>query len=332
MPSSVSSQSPDRAGIPPRVSVVIPVFNGAKTIGETVESVLAQTFTDFELLVIDDGSTDRTSAVVGGFDDRRIRVRAFPNAGLSASRNRGIAASRGELIAFLDADDVWMPRKLEAQVAALDDQRDAALVYTWVDFISETGAFLGPGLRVEARGMAFDELLQRNVIESGSNAMVRRSAFEEAGLFDANLNGAEDWDMWLRIAARHPIACVPTALMKYRVVCDSMTANIPRQERHSLVVHERAFAVAGPSRRHLKRKALGYLYLYLTRRSVDVAVDRGGALLAARMLRRALWYDPRRVLDVYFVLMACFKIGARLVLPPRLAQAAIERVRRLVKR
>ena len=141
--------------MPPRVSVVVPVFNGERTIAETIASALAQTFEDFELLLINDGSTDHSSEIVRGFDDHRIQIHTFPNAGLSASRNRGIARSRGEFVVFLDADDLWEPRKLEAQVQALDNDPEAALVYTWVDFISEQGADLGPGLRVEAHGMAF---------------------------------------------------------------------------------------------------------------------------------------------------------------------------------
>ena len=178
----------------------------------------------------------------------------------------------------------------------------------------------------------FDELLLRNIIESGSNALVRRSVFDQVGRFDESLIGSEDWDMWLRIAIRYPITCVPAALSKYRVVHDSMTANILRQESHSLVVHERAFAVAGPSRRHLKKRALGYLYRYLARRSIDVAVDRSGAHLAGSMLWRALRYDPRRLAEIYFILMVAFKIAAMTLLPPRQARSLIDRVRHLVKR
>ena len=124
---------------PPLVSVIVPVYNGETTLPDTVESVLRQTFQNFELIIIDDGSTDGTLRWLRSVRDSRLRVFSYPNGGLSVARNRGIERSRGEFISFIDSDDLWTPDKLELQLQALRQQPQAALAYSWTAFVDQHG-------------------------------------------------------------------------------------------------------------------------------------------------------------------------------------------------
>ena len=189
--------SEDR-GRPPLVSVVIPIYNGAATIGRALKSVFEQTFTDFEVVIVDDGSTDDTPSVLASYGDR-IRVLRQPNRRFPAARNAGVAASRGELIALIDHDDQWLPRKLEVSVAALQSDPGAALVYTDVTVVNEAGeeSRASPVGADTAHAPSMDEMLTRIWPIMPSTVVMRRTAFDRAGGFSENLG--EDLDFWPRI-------------------------------------------------------------------------------------------------------------------------------------
>jgi glycosyltransferase involved in cell wall biosynthesis len=200
----------------PAVSVIIPAYNCAAYLPRAIESVLTQSFADFELLVMDDGSTDDTANVLDRYSaDRRVRfVRHAENTGPSATRNRGIRLSSGDLVAFLDADDEWARGKLEAQVTALASaEADVCGVgCRWLMpgetevIVSKQPPYSGDGL--------YRELLFKNTIPgSSSSIMVRRTCFDEVGLFDEELRAVEDRDMWLRLAARFRFAFVREPLV-----------------------------------------------------------------------------------------------------------------------
>src|SRR6478672_10157769 len=180
----------------PLISVIIPVFNGEKTIYETVQSVLNQTFKNIEVIIINDGSQDKTLKIVESIQDNRLKIFSYANAGLAASRNRGINLASGEYISFIDADDLWVPDKLEAQLKALQTNPEAVIAYSWTDYIDEDGKFLYPGSHVTLSGNVYKDLLLNNFLESGSNVLVRQQAFKEFGYFDESLTAAEDWEMW----------------------------------------------------------------------------------------------------------------------------------------
>ena len=183
------------------VSVVIPTFNSADYLAQAIQSVLAQTYQDFEIIVVDDASTDHTEEVLRSYAKRICYVRQ-ERGGPSVARNRGILQARGEMIAFLDADDLWRPTKLARQVEYLDHHPEACLVYT--DFTRGPQ----PGSNNESRlqafkprdsAQAFHGLLEENFIATPT-VMVRRSALARSGLFDPKLRGSEDLDLWLRLA------------------------------------------------------------------------------------------------------------------------------------
>lgn len=296
------------------VSVIIPVYNGEKTIAETIRSVLSQSFSDFELLVINDGSQDSTLETIDRIADSRLKVFSYPNAGLAASRNRGIRRASGELLAFIDADDLWTRDKLEAQVKALENTPEAALAYSWTDYIDERSKFLQSGTHITANGNVLAKLLVTCFLENGSNPLIRRHIFEEIGYFDESLKAAEDWDLYLRVAARYPFVAVPSVQVLYRRT-NSMSANIPRQEAETLKVLNRAFASAPESLQPLKKRSLAKLYKYLTFKSFEGAGGRDRGLVSARCLWNAIAYDPSLLKQNRVVLSALVKIARMLLLP-----------------
>jgi glycosyltransferase involved in cell wall biosynthesis len=306
----------------PLISVVIPVFNGEKTIKETIDSVLKQTFTDFELIVINDGSQDLTVEVVEKIQDSRIQVYSYPNAGLAASRNRGIDRSTGEYIAFIDADDMWTPDKLEAQFNALKSHPEAAVAYSWTDYIDEYSQFLGKGGHITVNGNIYPHLLLTDLLENGSNPLIRKQAFIEVGNFDESLRAAEDWDMLLRLAIRYHFIAVSSPQVLYRISSNSMSFNVLQQERESLKVIERAFNQAPESLQYLKKPSLANLYKYLTYKSLEGTPQQKKGLVAARMLSSAVKNDFS-LLQAKVIGKVVFKILVMVLLPPDLAQSVI---------
>ena len=306
----------------PLISVVIPVFNGEKTIKETIDSVLKQTFTDFELLVINDGSQDLTVEVVEKIQDSRIQLYSYPNAGLAASRNRGIDRSTGEYIAFIDADDMWTPDKLEAQFNALKSHPEAAVAYSWTDYIDEYSQFLGKGGHITVNGNIYPHLLLTDLLENGSNPLIRKQAFIEVGNFDESLRAAEDWDMLLRLAIRYHFIAVSSPQVLYRISSNSMSFNVLQQERESLKVIERAFNQAPESLQYLKKPSLANLYKYLTYKSLEGTPQQKKGLVAARMLSSAVKNDLS-LLQAKVIGKVVFKILVMVLLPPDLAQSVI---------
>lgn len=227
----------------PLISVIVPVYNAEATLLETIDSIRHQTCSDFELIVIDDGSTDRTLARVQSIRDPRVRLFTCSNQGLAASRNRGIEWSSGDFISFIDADDMWTPDKLELQLDALRRCPGAALAYSWTAFVDLDGRFLFAKEPSRFEGDVYVDLLRNcNFVASGSNILVRRSCAVAVGGFDATLEAAHDWDFCLRIAARWPFAVVPRYQILYRISEGAMSANAVRAERNCLLLCERAFS------------------------------------------------------------------------------------------
>ena len=306
----------------PIISVIIPVYNGEKTIRETIESVLKQTFNEFELIIVNDGSKDQTLEIVNSIQDSRIKVFSYQNAGLSASRNRGITQASGEYISFIDADDLWTPDKLESQLKALQENPQAAVAYSWTDYIDETGRFLRQGSHVSVSGNAFANLLLLNFLENGSNALIRKQALLEVGEFDESLSSAEDWDMWLRLALRYDFVVVRSPQVLYRTSATSMSANVLKMEAEDRRVRERAIAQAAPSIKHLNQIGRANWYKYLTFKALEGFPEAQKGLIAARFLWNAVTCD-RTLLQTKVFWKVLFKIAAISLLPPQMAKAVL---------
>jgi colanic acid/amylovoran biosynthesis glycosyltransferase len=309
----------------PIVSVIIPAYNAASTLRKTLDSVLAQTFTSFEIVVVDDGSTDDTMAVATTADDPRVRVLAQSNAGVSAARNRGAAAARGELLAFLDADDLWAPDKLACQVAALQAHPDAGLAFSWTAYVDDRGDRLPVGdVAIRAEGWVFRDLLLRgNFVASGSGALIRRTAFDAVGGFEPTLRTAEDWDFYLRVAAICPFVCVPVVHVFYRLDLRSKSFRLRAHEEGCLRVIERACAGLSPAEATLKVGALARLYHYLFNRALQEPLSRQRVLAACRFAYKLARIAPKQLPPRRDCVRISLKIILTLVLPQFVANAAL---------
>ena len=201
----------------PRVSVVIPTYNCARYLGQAIDSVLAQTYADLEVIVMDDCSRDNTAEVAFAYGSR-IRYLRQENSGLPAARNRAIEAAGGELIALLDADDWWEPSKLERQVALIDADSDVALVYTDLRVVYDDGRVIPSFLA--SRPLASDGYVFQKLAQSGfilpSTVVVRRASLEAVGMFDETMRSHEDIELWLRLCHRWKVASVHVPLVNRR--------------------------------------------------------------------------------------------------------------------
>jgi glycosyltransferase involved in cell wall biosynthesis len=199
----------------PKVSVIIPAYNRLPMLKEAVDSVLAQDFEDFELIVVDDGSTDGTADEMKRYGGRVRLLRHPENRGVSAARNRGILNAKGKYIAFLDSDDLWVKGKLKIQVAFLEDNPHYPICYTDEIWIRRGKRVNPKNKHAKYSGWIFEKCLPLCII-SPSSAMMRKTLFSKVGLFDEALPVCEDYDLWLRISARFPIFFIKRKLIVKR--------------------------------------------------------------------------------------------------------------------
>ncbi len=249
-----------------KVSVVIPAYNAMAYLPETLANVLEQTYADFEVIVVNDGSTDNIEEWITQIGDCRVKLVSQANQGLAGARNTGIRESQGEYLAFLDADDLWEPTKLAKQAQILDTHPEVGLVYSWVAYVDERGKFTGRTVCYQAEDNVWGELVKRNLIECGSVAMVRSSCLEKVGLFDEQLsclNVGEDWDMWLRIAAQYPFKVIKEPLVSYRQLTGSASRNWELVAKSLRAVIEKAFADVPLELLPLRNRSYGNSHLVL---------------------------------------------------------------------
>jgi glycosyltransferase involved in cell wall biosynthesis len=198
----------------PEVSVIIPTYNRAYFLKEAIDSVLAQDFKDFELIVVNDGSTDNTGQILDSYNQDLIVLRQS-NKGVSAARNRGIAAACGRLIAFLDSDDLWLPRKLSSQVDFFNSN-PAAVINQTEEIWIRNGVRVNPKTRHHKfSGMIFERSLALCLV-SPSAVMIKKNLFSKVGVFDESLPACEDYDLWLRISCQYPVHLIDTPLIMKR--------------------------------------------------------------------------------------------------------------------
>ncbi|NET09677.1 MAG: glycosyltransferase [Symploca sp. SIO2B6] len=312
----------------PKISVIIPLYNAEKTIYRTLQSVLAQTIDDLEIIIINDGSTDSSLEETEKISDPRIRVYSFANAGGSVSRNRGFARSTGDFIAFLDADDQWTPDKLEAQMVALQQNPDASVAYSWTEFVDEADHVIvkGQTITVTTREEAYRRLLVQNFLDSGSNPLIRREAVEAVEGFDESLQGCQDTDFYLRLAQHYAFVAVPKYQIRYRFSPNSITSNTKKLEQQGVQFLEKAFATAPPSLHHLKPKSFTHFYRYLMLRSLEGTPTTQRSWEALLYLMRALQYSPNLVrTQTKFLGIMLMKSLIGLVMPSNIAIALLKR-------
>lgn len=317
----------------PTVSVVMPVYNVEAYVAEAVESVLAQTYADFELIIVDDGSTDRSIEICLGFADERVRIVRQADRGLAGARNTGILAARGRYVAFLDSDDRWLPEKLALHVIHLDTNPDLGVSFSPSRFIDRDGRAMRLKQVPKLDGISASDIFCRNPIGNGSAPVIRRSDLDrvafahpaEAGrtcYFDESLRQSEDIEMWLRLAVvgESRFAGIAPALTEYRVGGGGLSSQVVRQYQSWEQVVERLSGYAGDfAARHLPR-ARSYQLRYLARRAVQL----GDHSMAMTLLREAMSSSLRPIFEepVKTAITIGAALAGRMLGPERFARLA----------
>ena len=285
----------------PKFSVVIPVYNQAQYLSSAIDSVLSQTSHDYELIVVDDGSTDNSREVVTQFGNQ-VRYIFQENKGLGGARNTGINAARGEFIGLLDADDQWLPTFLETMIVLTNRYPEASVYYCCAQSMDADGntlpqLFGGP---VRHPDMMYQSLLRANFLIP-STILARCSDIVTAGMFDQStqdIHGCEDWDLWLRLALDHDFIGINECLVRYRLHGSSLSANPAGMQRAARSVIEKHFGQDDgrlETWSTVKRRAFGGVYRYHVLTSVHLQSDWD---IAGSYLRRALQTDPTLSIDL----------------------------------
>lgn len=273
----------------PLVSIIIPNFNYSRYLAQAIESVLGQSYRHVEVIVIDDGSSDDSEAILRRYGDQ-IRWYRQARQGVAAARNRGVEVSRGELVAFLDADDFWLPLKLERQVARWVGDPEVGFVHCGARIIDEGGDTVEVQLDGQEGWVAKEMLLFRRlaIVCAGSGALMPRVVFDAIGGFDPRLSTSADWDLCYRVAVQRRVAFVPEELIVIRRHQSNMHANIHVMEQDMLLAYTKAFQGASPEIRRLRRQSYGNLHMVL-----GGSFFRTGQLVdAARHITTSLWLTP----------------------------------------
>jgi glycosyltransferase involved in cell wall biosynthesis len=285
------------------VSVIVPCYNHARFVPDAIDSILAQTYTDWEAIIVDDGSTDDTRQVSAQFTDPRIHYVYQENEGLSAARNTGIRLAQGELLAFLDADDEWEPEFLMRCRAALIRNPALAFVYTRTYYVDQQGARL-PGLGGQAlSGASFRERIHEGGFFPVHAVLLRRQHLESVGDFDVDLTSVEDWDLWLRISKEHPVQGIAEPLVRYRVQPASMSTDVERMHANRLAVLAKHFGqLEGEPQTWPEDRRRAYAFAYRT--SALGYIGRGDTDEGWGQLRHAVEVEPGLLarLDTFYEL------------------------------
>jgi glycosyltransferase involved in cell wall biosynthesis len=297
----------------PLASIIVPAFNVAKTLPATLDALLAQTFTDYEIIVVDDGSTDRTAALLREYESiPGFKVITQRNRGLAGARNTGIAAARGLYIGFCDADDLWLPEKLERHVAHLRAAPHIGISYSGSALIDDDGAPLGMAQTPRLRNITPEHIFKRNPIGNGSAPVIRKAVFEDIAhrptsektrdwYFDETFRQSEDIECWLRIAltTEWQFEGIEGDLTRYRITAGGLSAATDLQ----LAAWERMVAklsmIAPEFFAKTAKPARAYQLRYLARRAIsDKDTGRAVDLLAQSLAQswQPLWEEPRKSL------------------------------------
>ncbi|MBD0373704.1 MAG: glycosyltransferase [Pyrinomonadaceae bacterium] len=242
----------------PRISVIIPCYNQAHFLGEAIESVLNQSYPHYEIIVVDDGSTDNTSEVAESYT--QVRCISQQNQGLSAARNTGLRESTCDYLVFLDSDDRLLPVALSTGLKYLQANPDCAFVSGHYRLINANGEPQETNPQPHVKEDHYLALLQNNYITVPASVMYRREIFEEVGNFDTSLKSSEDYDLYLRISRAHPVYCHGTLVAEYRAHGSNMSSNSERMMKATLSVHGRQWPFVKGNKRYEQAYRRGRRY------------------------------------------------------------------------
>jgi glycosyltransferase involved in cell wall biosynthesis len=283
------------------ISIIIPVYNADRFIAATIDSVLAQTFSDFEVVVVNDGSTDGTQGIVEQYmqRDRRVQLISQPNQGISATRKRGQQASQGEFLAFLDADDLWCPNNLELHLQHFANRPNLGLSFGRVEFMRQDGTLTGTYSTSQLEEIEPVHLFYENLLVTSSNMVIRRVVLEEVGSFDVELCGTEDQELPLRICcAGWEVEGIDKVLVYYRTTMGGMSSRLEVLETDWFKFSDKVRIYASDLVAQHGSTARAYFLRYLARRSLRVSNSRTMGLWFLYRALRLDWtlliHQPRR--------------------------------------
>jgi glycosyltransferase involved in cell wall biosynthesis len=287
------------------VSVVIPTYNRGEYIGQAIRSVLGQTYQDFEIVVVDDGSTDNTREIVNSFANPKISYIFQKNSGVCTAYNTGVQNSRGRLIAFLDSDDIWLPRKLELEMKALESFPEAGVVYCDVATFGSSDPAI-PKTFFERlqwpppRGNVLDKLAECCFPQT-STLLIKKEAFDQLGLFDLNLPNVQDYDMLFRIATKYEFEVVNLPLVKYRIHPTQISKNLESVYSCHIYFFKKALKIPGIDK-NVQKKLYAQLAEYHFRYA-KVLIHKRKLFKGLKELIRAVKVNPGRFAVNFFFLI-----------------------------
>lgn len=296
----------------PIASIVVPAYNASVTLVDTLDSLLAQSFEDFELIVVDDGSTDDTVEIVKSYSDARIRLVCQKNRGLAGAHNTGIHEARGEYIGFCDADDLWLPEKLERHVEHLNSNPNVGISFAGSQLIDGDGKPIGINQSPKLSAITAADIFKRNPIGNGSSAVMRKAALDDFAFrpfhefdrdwwFDENFRQSDDIEGWLRFATTldWAIEGIPGYLTLYRVHTGGLSANMEKQYSTWLRMRSKIEEIVPKIAEKHAPAAAAYQLRYLARRAVSMRDGNAAFALALRSLgasKRPLVEEPLKTI------------------------------------
>ena len=288
----------------PKVSVIIATHNRKEFLKDTVDSVLSQTFKDFELIIINDGSADGTEELIKAYTDKRIKYFYQKKQGQNGAKNAGLIKAQGEYISILDSDDIWLPTKLEKQVNILDQHHEIGLVYSGTLVIDENNNVTGKKPLLSYNGNVLDKLLMTNFIYNGSNALYRKDCILKAGIFDPEIPSMTDWGLYLKFAVHYKFYCVEEYLLKYRIHKENMSCDFKKYEKSGFIILDKIFNIKELDKKYfeLKNRAYAFRYRYMGRRYFESGLNKE----SRNYLLKALELDWKLLFqtDVFLLLLA----------------------------
>ncbi|OGX15238.1 MAG: hypothetical protein A2166_00420 [Omnitrophica WOR_2 bacterium RBG_13_41_10] len=302
----------------PKVSVIIPTYNRAHYICETIDSILAQTYRDYEIIVVDDGSTDDTRKVLQKYDGK-VRYFYQKNRGSSAARNFGISQSQGEYIAFLDDDDLWLPNKLDVQLEIIEKNLNLAFVCSGSYVINEAGENINVWKENKKSKLeTFRRLYKGNFVLT-LTVLMRRRCFYDVGEFDERLIVSQDYDLWLRLAKKYKFQYINTPLAKYRIHRNNVSKNIETRFLNNLMIFQEQKINKGVNFLTKRVRLAKIYYEFATIRYSEKKISEALILLIRSILTFpfiGFHYWPRetenlkftfvyRILKPYFIVVLC---------------------------
>ena len=289
--------------LPILASVIIPAYNVDKYLAEALDSVLAQSYPHFEVVIVNDGSTDRTLEIAQEYAAKndRIQVVSQANQGVSAARNHGIRVTTGKLLAFLDGDDRWHPNKLSAHINHFHEVKNLSMSFAKVAFITSDGSDTKQRSNSKLTNLNPEDFYVENPVVTPSNVVVRRSIIDSVGHFEAKLKGSEDQELFFRVVWSGAIAeGLDQVLTEYRIVENSASANLYCMEENWHIFN-RCIKIYAPNLvEHHYDRAYSYFLRYLARRGIRIRAKpqhvRAFIWRAIRQDRSLLFMEPRRTL------------------------------------